>query len=337
MKLLINVFCGAIVFCFTLSIYSCKEKPMDFSKVDSLKLEKTFALDSVICTYPVMRVSHNLCCVADNSSYDAYFHIFTFPDFKYIKSVGHKGNGHGELNPLLSFSFRDNTICALGGNGNKIVSYEIEKGTFSETYLSDDIHPIQICNDDSCGWYVYSVDSEYMLYRIDGQGKAYPIMREPEPSDKYPGFQKNYLWQSVIEYSNGILTYATTSGDYISFLSKEQGFGCIGSYESDNGKPKPTTKRYGNKLLTGITYIGYADLCLQKERIYAFFRGEELKSEPSANIENTIRTFDYKGSPLTKYKIEPTIEPSSFYVDEQNKKIYMTIPDNENQIFVFDF
>lgn len=49
MKLLINVFCGAIVFCFTLSIYSCKEKPMDFSKVDSLKLEKTFAYMYVSC------------------------------------------------------------------------------------------------------------------------------------------------------------------------------------------------------------------------------------------------------------------------------------------------
>lgn len=101
--------------------------------------------------------------------------------------------------------------------------------------------------------------------------------------------------------------------------------------------PQPFYKNSGDKQICGMDYYGYMDICLGSNYYYALFRGEECFNENKQDIQNVIRVFDKEGAPVQQLIFDKSIDPSSFYVDETSKKVYFTVPDSENQIFVYSY
>lgn len=323
-----------ILGCFLFSILSCQNKT-NVTENLSLKLERTIQFDSVVYKYPNIKISDGLCCVGDYQANLNYFHIYSFPDFKYIKSLGAKGNGHEEINTLIDFSFDSGVISVLCGGANKILTYNVITEEIKSFELPKGITPIKICSNQSGGWYVYSLNSDYAIYEVKSSGDVLPVMREPSQPNKSIVAEKNSIWQSLIAFNNNVLTYATTAGDHISFLDKNNKYSLINSFEGNHGEPKIVVKHYKNYDTYGLNYIGYLDICCREKYVYTLFRGEELFDKDSTDIENEVRVFDYDGKLVKKYSFEKSLDPSSFCVDEKNNRIYMVVPDEDKQIFVY--
>ena len=334
MKRYLNNYVVILFICFLFSTLGCQNKTNIIDN-GSLLMERAIHLDSIVCKYPRIQISDSLCCVADLQASSNYFHIYSFPDFKYIKSLGVKGNGHEEINTLIGFSFNSGIISALCGGASKILTYNVVTEEIKCFELPKGITPIEICSNQSEGWYVYSLNSDYAIYEVKSSGDVLPIMREPTHSSNSVAAEKNSVWQSVIAFNNNVLAYATSAGDYVSFLDKNNNYSIINSFEGNHGEPKIVVKHYNGYDTSGLNYIGYVDICCGEKYVYTLFRGEELFDKDSTDIENEVRVFDYNGKLIKKYGFEKSLDPSSFCVDEKNNKIYMVVPDEDKQIFVY--
>ena len=83
------------------------------------------AFDSVFCSYPRMKIDGELCCVADYATKECFFHIYSYPSFKYVKSLVNKGHSANELEMLTDFCVKDGYIYALCGAQNVVKVFNV--------------------------------------------------------------------------------------------------------------------------------------------------------------------------------------------------------------------
>jgi len=320
-------------------LFSCKNQ-QDCIVVEEFPIEvdakpsAQFAFDSLYFSYPRIKIDGDKCCVADNGASGYFFHIYSYPSFKYLKSLACKGHGTNELVMLTSFCFKNEKIYALCGAQNIVKVFDVND--------SSDVKVIRIPK--SNGYMSFDVDDNENLWCNASEGgmKIHQLNTKAEivdslvriPDVKPSGnFTPNIMCECVIRSNDDVVAIASKHGDKIEILSKDDRQSLI-TVNGLNDMPE-MYKSTGNMVYSTIHYSTYVDMCVKK-RIYALYCGMDFSAIPPKEMGKSIRVFDLNGNPVKKYNLDVNTNYSSIYADENAKKIYLTVPDDEKQVYVFD-
>lgn len=306
-----------------------------FPTTSSLRVQHKLTIDSALITYPVMKIDGNYCCIADMAAKVNFFHLYTFPSFKYIKSFGALGHGSNELAMLTSFDFRNGVVSALCGAERTIKLFNIRNPSSPKIIRPKEIVDYSaICDGDDNSYYLYSLNGRNRVHRIDTCGKIISQGLKAEVLKKeYPRMTSNYIWQGQIRQYGSYVVVPTACGDIIDITTPE--FKTYLRLKGQLGEPRVKERATTNSKSYMLQYQTYIDVVLAKQ-IYALFLCEDLSKYPNGKERNSIRVYDYYGNPQKELLLEDNLEPSSFYVDENSRKFYVMVPESEKPIWVYE-
>ena len=129
-------------------IYACnnpnKATYIDFPEVSDIQAIRNITLDSIILAYPIIKRNEEYLCVADKDAKNQYFHLSTYPEFRYIKSFGTRVRGHNEILSLIDFDIYDNHLYALSNHQIVYIYNLLTDSLLKMTNIHDVISPISI-------------------------------------------------------------------------------------------------------------------------------------------------------------------------------------------------
>lgn len=321
-------------------LFSCKNNPecvvvdkfpSEVSSSPSAKL----AFDSVFCSYPRMKIDGELCCVADYATKECFFHIYSYPSFKYVKSLVNKGHSANELEMLTDFCVKDGYIYALCGAQNVVKVFNVND--------KNDIKVIRIPKSNGYMSIEINEDGELLCNALDGNKKVHRLNTKGEILDSLVeiprlelagSFTPNDMCACVIRCNDDVVAIASKHGDKIEILSGNDSQSLI-TVNGLNDMPEMCNGTIGSMPYTTIHYSTYVDMCVKK-RIYALYCGMDFSAIPPKEMGKSIRVFDLNGNPVKKYNLYANTNYSSIYADENAKKIYLIVPEEEKQIYVYD-
>ena len=229
MKKLINLcsLLGVLVIC---SFKFMIPNPQQYSEITFPITEElkgcTIPIDTAMFRYPYrLEVRRDRVVIEDLHGSDYFYHLFTYPDFRYLSSFGKRGEAPDEMLTVDDFRWNGQTLWALDNIKSELVRWELsanrDKMIRSErikldkaTFRALDIVPFQ---NNSFLIPNYSGDSRFC--QVDRNGKLIkkwgeiPTERK-EDLQKYP-YAFGYGWRSFIDYSpkTGTLVAATQYGE----------------------------------------------------------------------------------------------------------------------------
>ena len=292
---------------------------------------KTIPIDTALFRYPYRyRVNADRVIIEDLHGLDYYFHLFTYPDFRYLSSFGQRGQGPEEMLTVDDCRWDGNTFWGLDNIKSELVGWvfnekrdrmvrkeqvKLDKATFraiSFVFYKD--NTILIPN--------YSGDTRFC--EVDKNGR---LMKKwgNIPTDKSDMLKNKpnvfgQGWASMIDFSlnNGVLVAATQLGEVLEVWNTKKN-----TYQILKGKMgEPKFEIYQNYAIPSGCR-GYNDIQITKDAIYAIFAGDSFKDL----INNTrkgqyvpeggkiVRVFSLEGKPLKEYKLDHSV--SGIWVDEK--------------------
>lgn len=342
-----KILVGALVL---LSVCSCGNKAQrslgigysDFPAVRHLQGEGV-ETDTVLFRYAFrIRVNDNVAAVMDLHGLDHYCHLFKYPEFHYLTSLGKRGDSPGEILSAENIRFRDNSLWILDSNKNALVGFE--------NFLSgDSLLRVKTVSLDkkllrSLDFTAYD-DSTYLIpdysganrfCRIDADGRfsgrsgSIPSVRGDVGK---PALAQ--AWRSFIDYNprNGVLAAVTQLGEVVEICHPKDSFHVV--RVGPCGEPKFKVSPDGYGIPTGI--IGFSDVQVTDRAIYTVFHGRSLEKlihrEESSDGGKYIYVFSLQGEPLCKYVLDRYIY--GIYVDEKNRVIVATDVNSDQPIVRF--
>lgn len=331
-----------LIILLSLVFFSCNSKSQknvrdvrSYPLTTSVEAKQKLALDSVVVSYPAMKIDGDYCCIADYSAHDYFFHIFSFPSFKYIRSIAKKGNASNELALLTDFDFHDCKITALCEDKRQLKVFDIQTTATPQIIRLTDAYSFSsVCDGGDQTYYLYALNDDDRMVRIDITGT---VLSKGMPAEKlkkkYPRMTSNYIWQGLVRKHQNVIVIPTICGDIIDICdttlsSVTRIMGALG---------EPQIKESSSKGVSSymLQYQTYVDAVLG-ENIYALFVCEDLSKYPNGTIKHSIRKYDYSGKPIEELLIDNNVEPSSMYVDEHEKKLYLLVPESETPIWIYD-
>lgn len=316
------------VFCFSCTSGKTGQEPV---LTDTLSKAETITLDSVFFTYPQLKVDGNICCVADMSAGKYYFSLYTFPEFKYIKSFGRKGHAKNELGNLLDFDYRGNRVVALCGMEKKILVYALDGDTGNPEIVRYDpaLSLAKICWGKSDGFYAFNTLGQYRVTEISGEGK---VVNQYIKVSADEGTESSHWIGDIQSSPDGQYVVAPTHyGEIVDYIN------CSGnSYHrvsSGFGAPEYWTKERDGMVYKRERYTGFTSMYLSDNFCYLFFKGKDAGKDDDAGAM-CIRKYDYNGKEVRRYYLG-NMSLSSFFVDENAHTLYCTSPNADNLIYKF--
>ena len=224
---LIILLVGIAVYAFTRISQEMEYFEIAFPITEELK-GRTIPIDSAMFRYPYrLEVRGDRVVIEDLHGPDHYYHLFTYPEFRYLSSFGKRGEAPDEMQTVDDFRWNGQTLWALDNIKSELVRWELsanrDKMIRSErikldkaTFRALDIVPFQ---NNSFLIPNYSGDSRFC--QVDRNGKLIkkwgeiPTERK-EDLQKYP-YAFGYGWRSFIDYSpkTGTLVAATQFGEVL--------------------------------------------------------------------------------------------------------------------------
>jgi hypothetical protein len=332
---------------------TCKEKgkneisTSDFPETKQLTVSRTDSVIDVYMRYP-FRIRKNDSClyVLDRLSTEYACHVFAYPVMKYKYSFAKKGNGPGEF-----ASVEDIRLNALGEcwvldpnkSGISCFRYSSPDSLFKVVELDTGL--IRTLDFDFYKDSMFIVPDYTGTHRFDILSSGGKIV---ESHGQIPLKEKDVnisdaayaqAWRSFISFNpdNGILALAAQLGEVVELYSLPDGK-LISVITGKGGEPEFDYIQ-GNMIPRGI--MGYTDIFVGKENIYAIFQGDSfedilklLEQNISRDGGNRIQVFDLKGNPVREYILDRYI--GGFSVDEKNGLIIGLDLNSDQQIVEFE-
>lgn len=326
-----------LVFIYLFScLVSCEEV-----QTDSIRDVPIFKLTAInndikdfIVRYPFrVRLNDSILYIMDLHGQEYFVNAFTYPDLKFLKSIGKKGSGPEELLDSENIRFdNQNNLWILDANQKKLICYTdsgqreilLSKSlirTLDFDFYNDSLFIVP----DYTGNYRYSI--------INSQGKVIenrcriPVEKKLA---KISNIALAQAWRSFIDYNpdNGILAMATQLGEVIELYDVKNDK-IINIYYGSAGEPL-FRNRDGMAIPDGI--MGYSDIHVGTKYIYALFWGHKMNDIRKGLIKHEggdqIHVFDLKGNPVKTFKLDRNI--TGFDIDEENQ-IILALDVNSNQ------
>lgn len=325
-----NVF--YILLIFLLVFISCnnnkyKQTYVEFPNVKEIKASQIIKLDSLNISAPLIKVEDSLCCVCDVMAVNGFFfNLYTFPEFKYIKSFGAKGRGHNEIISISGVDINNGKLYALCPASRKIYVYDIldsDLNTFKEVLnIPDSLNALDITIGKDNELFMSCLNSVYRAVGLNmltdkSTGNYFTI-----PPQEY---HKDLGWLDRIDYNtkNNTLVSATLFGEVLSIQNMDDKFNAEITAVGSLGTPSKS--KIGIKGQQFPSNICFTQLFCGDEYIYTVFSGAKPIDLINNNISDTpplkINVYSYDGKPVVQY-IPDTKDVSICYVDESSKKLF---------------
>ena len=338
MKKLISISVFLIVvalYAFTKGSPKTEHSEITFPVTEELQ-GRVVSIDSVFFRYPYrLEVWGDRVVIEDLHGPDHFYHLFTYPDFRYLHSFGQRGEGPEEMQTVDDFRWDGQTLWALDNIKSELVRWELndtrDKMLRTErikldkaTFRALDIVPFL---NNSFLIPNYSGDSRFC--QVDRNGKLIkkwgeiPTERKDD-LQKYP-YAFGYGWRSFIDYSpnTGTLVAATQFGEVLEIWNMKKN-----THKVLKGKLGEPEFEILPEYAVPAGAVGHNDIQVTNRTIYVIYRGISIKEDrlahqkgkPLSQGGKTIRVFSLEGEPLKEYKLDHSV--SGIWVDEQAGKMW---------------
>ena len=267
---------------------------------------------------------------------DHFIHLFHYPNFSYIISLGKRGDSPEEMLSVENIRWNGNSLWALDANSSKLTRFGLSLSNDSllrEEAVSLDKEILRgldfvIYNDSTFIIPDYSGESRFCW--VDRKGRLLhkmgiiPTTNEEALKHARPALAQ--AWRSFIDYNprNGILATVTQLGEVLEIYNLKDSTHIV--RVGLHGEPEfQIAEGYG--VPTGI--MGFSDVQVTDTVIYAVFQGDTFE-EISRKMQKGdmtdggryIYVFSLSGEPIRKYVLDHNVYGIS--VDELNGEIVAT-------------
>lgn len=341
-----NAFIGILIFVFAFSCEKNVRQPFsieysDFPEERQLKGEP-IELDTAIFRYAFrIRVNDDKVAVMDLHGYDHYCHVFKFPEFQYLTSLGKRGDSPVEMLSAENIRYADDRLWILDSNKSELIGFGNSLSGDSllrvgaVTLDKDILRALDFTIYDDSTYIIpdYSGGNRFCWVSHDGRllRKSGNISSVNEEASR-PALAQ--AWRSFIDYNprNGVLAAVTQLGEVVEVYNLKDSTHIvrIGPF----GEPEfKVSDGYG--IPTGI--MGFSDVQVTDSAIYTVFHGRSFKDIARQKVHidggKYIYVFDLKGEPLRKYILDRYVY--GIYVDEKKGIIIATDVNNDQPIVKF--
>ena len=323
------------LYAFTKTSPKAEDSEITFPVTEELQ-GRVILIDSVFFRYPYrLEVRGDRVVIEDLHGPDHFYHLFTFPEFRYLHSFGQRGEGPEEMQTVDDFRWDGQTLWALDNIKSELVRWELngsrDKMVRTErikldkaTFRALDIVPFQ-----NNSFLIPNYSGDTRFCQVDRNGKlikkwgVIPTDRKKD-LQKYP-YAFGYGWRSFIDYSpkTGILVAATQFGEVLEIWNVKKN-----THKVMKGKLGEPEFEILPEYAIPAGAVGHNDIQVTDRAIYVIYRGISIKEEMFARQKgkplltggNTVRVFSLEGEPLKEYKLDHSV--SGIWVDEQAGKMW---------------
>lgn len=341
-KVIIHFF---ILLHISILMQSCESKPFadfPFAKERFITGRVYSFLDSVYLRYPFrIRQIDSLLYILDMHGTEYYCHTLTFPKMTQTSSFAVKGNGPEQFLSVENIRLGSKgTLYLLDANKHSIGIYNhFNNNSLKHINLSMNLIrclDFAIVNDSL--FVIPDYTGQYRINIVDNSGnikkQLFQIPTKKRQDPNIPDIVLAQAWRSFLDYNpdNGILAMVTQLGQVIEIYNLKTNE-TINILYGKLGEPE-----FANQgvyaVPTGI--MGYSDVHVGKDKIYALFWGTSFKDIRKENhynrIEggNIIQVFSLDGTPLFEFTLDKYI--TGFCIDESRNTLLGLDVNNEQQI-----
>ena len=305
---------------------------------------RVLPLDTVLFRYPYrLEVRNDRVVIEDLHGQNHFYHLFTYPDFRYLSSFGQRGEGPEEMLTVDDFRWDGQTLWALDNIKSELVRWELNKSRNrmlrmecvkldKATFRALDIVPFQ---NNSFLIPNYSGDSRFC--QVDRNGKLIKKWGEI-PTDRKEDLQKypyafGYGWRSFIDYSpkTGTLVAATQFGEVLEIWNIQKN-----THQVLKGKLGEPEFEILPEYAIPAGAVGHNDIQVTDRAIYVVYRGISIKDEMLARQKGnslptggkTVRVFSLDGKPLKEYKLDHSVS-GIWVMEEEGKMLALDVNSDE--------
>ena len=305
-------------------------------------------MDTAVFRFPFrIKMQGDTVAIMDLHGMDHFIHLFHYPNFSYIISLGKRGDSPEEMLSVENIRWNGNSLWALDANSSKLTRFGLSLSNDSllrEEAVSLDKEILRgldfvIYNDSTFIIPDYSGESRFCW--VDRTGKLLhkmgiiPTTNEEALKHARPALAQ--AWRSFIDYNprNGILATVTQLGEVLEIYNLKDSTHIV--RVGLHGEPEfQIAEGYG--VPTGI--MGFSDVQVTDSAIYVVSHGTPFKeiARQSGKLPDGgkyIYVFSLKGEPLCKYVLDHYIY--GIWVDEATKTIMATDVNSDQPILKFDF
>ena len=338
MKKLISliILLGALtVYAFTKNSFKAEHSEITFPVTEELQ-GRVIPIDSVFFRYPYrLEVRNDRVVIEDLHGPDHFYHLFTYPEFRYLSSFGQRGEGPEEMQTVDGFFWNGQTLWALDNIKSELVRWELsdsrDKMLRKErikldkaTFRALDIVPFQ-----NNSFLIPNYSGDTRFCEVDRKGKLLKKWGKI-PTDKSKLLEQNpnvfgQGWRSFIDYSfqSGILVAATQLGEVLEIWNTQRG-----TYQIIKGELGDPKFEIVQSYAIPSGFRGYNDVHVTERAIYGIYNGVPMKEvmlayqkgKPLPEGGRTVRVFGLDGKPLKEYKLDHSV--SGIWVDEKLGKMW---------------
>ena len=323
------------IYAFTKSSPKTEHSEITFPVTEELQ-GRVIPLDSVFFRYPYrLEVRGDRVVIEDLHGSDYFYHLFTYPDFRYLHSFGQRGEGPEEMQIADDFFWNGQTLWALDNIKSELVRWELndsrDRMIRSErikldkaTFRALDIVPYQ-----NNSFLIPNYSGDTRFCQVDRNGKLIkkwgeiPTERKND-LQKYP-YAFGYGWRSFIDYSpnTGTLVAATQFGEVLEIWNVKKN-----THKVLKGKLGEPEFEILPEYAIPAGAVGHNDIQVTDRAIYVIYRGISIKEDMLAHQKGkplpeggkTVRVFSLEGEPLKEYKLDHSV--SGIWVMEEAGKMW---------------
>ena len=311
---------------------------------------ETVPIDTALFRYAYrMRVQNDKAVILDLHNADYYYHVFTYPDFKYVSSFGKRGEGPGESVYAANIRFSGpDTVWVLDDGKGRMYQYsgiaknqtpKLEKDILLDKKLFRSLD-FDLSDASTAVIPDYSGENRFGWADITTGGLLRKSERIPVSDPKLleesaPAVAQG--WNSFISFSpdKKILVAVTQFGDRLDIYDMQTS--SHREHPGADGEPEFKVSPEGYGLPAGR--ICYYDVQVTDKYIYAVYDGRKFKdiiklADAYQQGGRVLHVFNHKGDIVKSYVLDRRL--SGIYVDEDMETLFGMDVNADEQIVKYD-
>ena len=323
------------ILAFTKTFPKASHSEIAFPVTEELQ-GQVIPLDTALFRYPYrLRVNEDRVVIEDLHGINHFFHLFTYPDFRYLSSFGQRGQGPEEMVTVDDCRWLGKSFWGLDNSKSELVRWDFDE---NRTRM---LHRERVKLDKATFRafdFVFYKNGSVLIPNFSGDTRFCQVDRNGKLVKKWgeiPTENQNALkesphafgqgWSSFIDYSpkSETLVAVTQLGEVLEIWNAKKNTHQV--IKGKLGEPKFNISQ-DYAIPSGIK--GYNDVHVTERAIYIIFVGLSFKevigkSQKGINFPeggSTIRVFNLEGEPLKEYKLDHSV--SGIWVDEEAGKMW---------------
>jgi len=357
---------NALIFLFTIFHWGCNGNynsiqgypegtKKHFSKFsERIKLQGNEINVGIDFLYPVsIDIYDTLMIIFDPKLDNSLLNFFSIEDYRYLGSIGKKGNGPGEFIGLdyIDYLNENGNILAFDLTRNSITSINIDSALSFKNYIpstklttyNPKLFDFRQISDTTFITSFYGEDPRLFLlnWNLDTLDAFLPYpplkntfnLSENELRFKVRGNLYQANMEKYVKRKCIVLSYPFINLiQIVNYEGEKSVINIIGP--EDNFPLKYILTRDGYGVLPRESKDGYGALFLTDKYIFALYRGGTDGAPYHRGYGDQIFQFTWEGNPVRKYVLDRNI--ASFTIDMKNNKLFGLDHFSDNALVVWD-